>query len=152
LTKVIIVYETRYGNTKKVAEKISEGLRTRTSIQVDAKNLKDIDEKDVPKYDVILVGSPNHMGGPTRGIKKFIDKLSKLNLKGKQFAAFDTCSPKDLEKAVKKMEKSLAEKIPGIKIIPPSLSVIVLGMKGPISEEELTKSVEYGKKLATKLS
>jgi len=39
---------------------------------------------------VILVGSPNHMGEPKRAIKGFIDRLDRLQLEGKMFAAFDT--------------------------------------------------------------
>jgi flavodoxin len=152
LTKVIVVFETRYGNTRTVAEKISEGLSTRKGIQVDVKNLKEIDENEIPEYDVIIVGSPNHMGGPTRGIKKFIDRLGKLDLKDKLAATFDTYGGKDFEKAVKKMEKSLTEKVPGLTIVSPGLSIRVQGMKGPILEEELTKCIEYGKKLVAELS
>ena len=69
---------------------------------------KDVDE--IFNYDVVLIGSPNHFGGPTRGVKKFIDKFSKSSLKEKSFAVFDTYIRGDFEKAVKKMEKRINEK------------------------------------------
>jgi flavodoxin len=152
LTRVIVVYESKYGNTKIVAERISEGLNAAKGIKVDLRSLKDVDVSKIPEYDVILVGSPNHMGGPTRGIKKFIDKLGKLDLKDKQAATFDTYGSKDFEKAVKKMEKSLAEKVQGLTIVSPGLSIRVHGMKGPIVEEELPKCKEFGKKISAKIS
>jgi flavodoxin len=152
LTRGIVVYESKYGNTKIVAEKISEGLNAGKGIKVDLRSLKEVEVNKIPEYDVILVGSPNHIGGPTRGIKKFIDKLGKLDLKDKQAATFDTYLSKDFEKAVKKMEESLIEKVPGLIIVSPGLSIRVQGMKGPIVEEELSKCKEFGRKILAKIS
>jgi len=112
---------------------------------------KKVDLNQIANYDAILIGSPNHFGGPTRGIKKFIDKLGKLNLGEKQFAVFDTYLGEDFEKAVKKMEKRINEKVPELEMIAPGLSIRVQGMKGPIAEAELPKCKEFGKKLATQI-
>jgi flavorubredoxin len=152
LTRVIVVYESKYGNTKIVAERISEGLDAGKGVKVDLRSLKEVDVNKIPEYDAILIGSPNHMGGPTRGIKKFIDKLGKLDLKNKQTATFDTYISRDFEKAVKKMEKSLTEKVPGLTIVFPGLSIRVLGMKGPIDEKDLLKCKEFGIKILAKIS
>ena len=94
------------------------------------------------------MGSPNHIGRATRSIKKFIDKLGNLNLEGKLAAVFDTYIGKDFEKAVKKMEKQISEKVPGLKLAAPGLSIRVKGMKGPIAEGELPKCKEFGTKIA----
>ena len=149
--KVIVAYESKYGNTRLVAEAIIEGMKEVEEIETVLSELKEADLNKVPDYDAILIGSPNHWGGPTRGVRKFIDKLSKLNLEGKLFAVFDTCLGKDFEKAVKKMEKRINEKVPGMKQIAPGLSIRVQGMKGPILEEELPKCREFGSKIATQI-
>jgi len=115
VVKVIVVYESKYGNTKRVAETIIEGVNEVGGIETSIRELKELDLSSIPNYDAILIGSPNHMGGPTRGIKGFIDKLGKLQLKGKMFVVFDTYLGKDFEKAVKKMEKQIIEKVPGMK-------------------------------------
>jgi flavorubredoxin len=151
LAKVIVVYESKYGNTKLVAETIIEGMRQVKGIEAFLSEVKEVDINQIPSYDAILIGSPNHIGGPTRGIKKFIDKLGKLNLGEKWFAVFDTYFGKDFEKAVKKMEKRINEKVPGLKMITPELSIRVQGMKDPIAEAELPKCKEFGKKLATQI-
>jgi flavodoxin len=152
LTKTIVVYESKYGNTKTVAERIAQGIRTGKGISVETKELKEVDMKNLPGYDVIIIGSPTHWGGPTRGIRKFIDRLGKLDLKKKLAATFDTYISKDFEFSVKKMEKSLTEKAPGLKIVSPGLSIKVQGMKGPIVEGEFDKCEEFGEQIAAKIS
>jgi len=149
--KVFVVYDTKYGNTKLVAEKIVEGIREGEGIETAISDVEEVDLERVTDYDAILVGSPNHWGGPVRGIKKLIDKLGKLDLKAKWVAVFDTYIKEDFEKAVKKMEKRINEKIPGLKLIIPGLSIKVGDMKGPIVDGELPKCKEFGKKIANQL-
>ena len=151
LTRVIVVYESKYGNTKRVAETIIEGMGESEGIETVLSELKKIDVEKILDYDVILIGSPNHWGGPTRGVKKFIDKLGKLSIKEKLYAVFDTYLGKDFEKAVKKMEKRIDERVPGLKQIAPGLSIRVQGMKGPILEVELPKCREFGSRIASQI-
>ncbi|MDH5782505.1 MAG: flavodoxin domain-containing protein [Candidatus Bathyarchaeota archaeon] len=151
MAKVIVAYESKYGNTRLVAEAIIEGMRKVEGIETVLSELKEADLNKVPDYDAILIGSPNHLGGPTRGVRKFIDKFSKLNLEGKLFAVFDTYLGKDFEKAVKKMEKRINEKVPGMKQIAPGLSIKVQAMKGPLVEGELSKCKDFGNKIATQI-
>ncbi|MBS7630695.1 flavodoxin family protein [Candidatus Bathyarchaeota archaeon] len=149
--RVIIIYESKYGNTKRVAEAIAEGLNEVGGVETSVMELKELDLNDIFNYDVILIGSPNHIGGPTRGIKGFIDKLSELELEEKMFAVFDTYLGKDFEKAVKKMEKQIAEKVPKLKRVAQGLSIKVNGLRGPIADRELEKCREFGKNIAVEL-
>ena len=151
LAKVIVAYESKYGNTKRVAKTIIEGMKEVKGIEADLGELKEIDLDKIPDYDAILVGSPNHFRGPTRGIKKFVDKLGKLGLTGKLGAVFDTYVGGNFEKAVKKMEKRINEKVPRLKLVAPGLSIKVQGIKGPILEGELPKCKEFGNKIATQM-
>ncbi|GAH19446.1 unnamed protein product [marine sediment metagenome] len=65
--KVIVVYDSKYGNTKLVAETIAEGMREVEGTEADVSEVKRVDLSKVPDYDAILVGSPTHIGGPTWG-------------------------------------------------------------------------------------
>jgi menaquinone-dependent protoporphyrinogen IX oxidase len=60
LAKVIVVYESRYGNTKLVAETIIEGMRQVKGVEAFLSEVKEVDISQVSSYDAILVGSPNH--------------------------------------------------------------------------------------------
>lgn len=149
--KVIVTYESKYGNTKLVAEAIAEGMREVSGVETVLSELSEVDLDKLIDYDAILIGSPNHMGSATRGIRKFIDKIGKLNLEGKLTAVFDTCIARDFEKAVKKMEKQIGEKVHGLKLVVSGLSIKVEGMKGPIVEGELPRCKDFGVKIATRL-
>ena len=152
MAKAIVVYESKYGNTRLVAEAIIEGMREVSGTEATLSELKEVDLNQIADFDAILVGSPNHMGNATRGIRKFIDKLGKLGLEGKWVGVFDTYLSQDFEKATRKMEKQISKKAPGLKPAAPGLSIRVEGMKGPITEGELPKCKEFGVKVATQLS
>ena len=151
MVKVFVAYDTKYGNTKLVAEKIVEGMKKVEGIETTISDVEKTDPEKAADYDAILVGSPNHFGGPVGGINRFIDKLGKLDLKAKWIAVFDTYIDKDFEKAVKKMEKRIGEKLPALKLITSGLSTKVDGMKGPIADGELPKCIDFGKKIADQL-
>ena len=150
MKKALIVYESKYGNTRLVAEKIAEGMSQVSEIEIELVELKDVNLNQVDEFDTILIGSPNHVGSPTRGIRKFIDKLGKSKTENKKVAVFDTYIGKDFEKAVKKMEKQIGAKVPGLILVAPGLSIRVDGMKGPVTDGELPKCEEFGIRLANK--
>ena len=153
MVKVFVVYDTKYGNTKLVAEKIVEGIREAEGIKAAVGYVKEVNPADLAEYDAVLIGAPNHMGKPSRTISKFVDELAKLDLKAKQVAVFDTYfeKPRNFEKAMKKLEKKVREKLPSWKLLSPGLSIKVTGVNGPIAEGELPKCVAFGKKIAEQL-
>lgn len=150
MPKAIIIYESKFGNTKRAGETIVEGMKE-SGVEAVLSELKEVDLNQLASFDAVLVGSPTHMGGATRGIRKFIDKLGKLNLEGKMVAFFDCHASPESGKAVGKMEKQLGEKAPGLKLVSPGLSLRVEGMRGPLSDGELPKCKEFGLAIANQL-
>jgi len=148
--KVLIVFDTKHGNTQQVADLIADGINSVEGNETEVMNVKDFELSENKTYDLILIGSPNHMGSHVKSIKKFIKNLSSVSVKASSFAAFDTYMSKDFEKAVKKMEKQISENLPNSTKALPGLSIKVGGMKGPIVEEDLSKCKEYGIRLAKK--
>jgi len=154
MAKAIVVYESKYGNTKLAAETIVEGMNQVTGMEAVLVEVHDANLTKINEFDVVLVGSPNHLGRATRGVTKFINRLAELKLENKQATVFDTYISnwvQDFEKVVKKMEKQIAEKASGIALIVPGLSIGVEGTKGPITEGELPKCKEFGIKIATQV-
>ncbi len=151
MPKIMVVYESKYGNTRRVAEAIVQGMQRVEGTEPTLSEIKAVDPKSTSDYDAVVIGGPNHMGGPTRGVKKFIDNLGKLSLEATPFAVFDTYIREDFEKAAKKMEQRVHEKAPAMKMMASVLSIKVEGMKGPIAEGELPKAEEFGTKIASQL-
>jgi anaerobic nitric oxide reductase flavorubredoxin len=150
MPKAIVIYESVFGNTKRAAETIIEGMKE-AGVSATLSTPKEFDENQLTDFDAIIIGSPNHMGSATRGIKKLIDRLGKLKPEGKLVTVFDTYAGREYEKAVKKMENQLSEKAPGLKLISPGLSIMVEGVRGPIAEGELPKCKEFGVIIANQL-
>jgi flavorubredoxin len=132
-----------------VASAIAEKMQRVGGMEVTLTALKVVDIEDIANCDVILLGGPTHFGGPTRGVRKFIDAVGKRNVNGKSVAVFDTYMGEDFEKGVRKMEEQIRAKAPGLKLLAPGLSIRVEGMKGPIVEGELVKCKDFVKQLVT---
>ena len=109
---ILIVFYTRYGNTARMAEEISQGAKeipeTNVAIKriaddvpmdVISKNpewtkiVKDLDEKyssssiddlvnELPHYDAIIFGSPTRFGNMASQMKTLWDRTSRLWLNG----------------------------------------------------------------------
>ncbi|MFX1281854.1 MAG: flavodoxin family protein [Promethearchaeota archaeon] len=145
-----MVFDSKYGNTEKVANLIAEGINSIEGNKVIVNRVKNINLKEESSYDLILIGSPNHFGRHIGSIKKFINKLPKSQLKVNAYAVFDTYITADFEKAVKKMEEQISEVMPDLTKASPGLSIKVEGTgasKGPIVNEDLPKCKEFGIKL-----
>ena len=151
MMNVLIVYESKYGNTKLVAETIGEGMKEVEGIDVTIKNFEEINIHNLDNFDAILIGSPNHYFKQTRAIKNFINQLATTPLEGKSFAVFDTHLKNIRHRAVEKMEEQIKKNIPNMKMIMPGLKIRVKGIKGPITEGELPKCKEFGKLVATQI-
>ncbi len=73
--KILVVYETKYGNTKKAAETISEGIKEEGN-ETDIVHVNDVEKESIKDYDAIIIGSPTYVGSHAKSIKKFISSLS----------------------------------------------------------------------------
>jgi flavorubredoxin len=93
------------------------------------------------------------MGRPSRAMKKFIERLSELDLKSKMVAVFGTYAgtERPFGRSVKKLEKMVEKKLPNLTLLSPSLSVRVIRIPGPIAEAELPKCLDFGRKIAVQL-
>jgi flavorubredoxin len=152
--KVFILYDSKYGNTKTAAENVLESLKQVEDIEVAISCVRDIDPHNVINYDALILGAPNHMASPSRAMKNFVDKLAKLNVSAKSVAVFGTYSGRVrlTDRAVKKMEKIVEKTLPSLKLLPPSLSVRVKGVTGPVADGELSKCQEFGKRIEKQLN
>jgi flavodoxin len=151
VTRVLIAFNTVHGNTKRVAELIAQGMKEGGVRDVTVVDMEKTDPRQAVNFDVILLGCPNHARRPTRAFSKFVDGMKKSGLTGKQITVFDTCMEGQFQVVMDKMEKQVAEKLPSSILLPPGLSIKVLGMKGPLADGEEAKCVSFGINLATRI-
>ena len=155
--KGIVVYDTSYGNTKRIAETISETLKE-SGIEVDLFYVKDVKKLIAKDYDFLVLGSPTKFGTMSLAIRFFFGKVKSEEWMNKPFAAFDTENPENIERAqAENKEWSAAEKIAErlrdkkMNQLLPVLKAVVFGWKGPLEEGEIDRTKDYARELAIKL-
>ena len=90
--RVLILYYSGSGNTKKMAKAIAEGMESR-DMSVRSENADEkFDVSSLPNYDCIILGSPTYFSNVAWQIKKVIDEsivhYSGGKLKGKVAGIF----------------------------------------------------------------
>ena len=90
MVKILIIYDSRSGNTEKMATAVAEGAKQIKATEVFIKKVGEASLKDLQEADGIIIGSPTYYGSMSGKLKVFIDESVKLHgkLKGKVGAAF----------------------------------------------------------------
>jgi len=151
-TKGIVVYDTSYGNTKKIAEIIAETLKE-SGIEVDLFDVKDVKKLSTKDYSFFVLGSPTRFGTMSFAIRSFLGKVKSEEWMNKPFIAFDTENPENIEKKEGSAAEKIVEKLKDKKMnqLLPVLKASVLGQKGPLIEGEIERTKDYARELAIKL-
>jgi len=76
--KVLIVYDSRTGNTEKMAYAVEEGVR-RAKAEVTLKKVDEVSVDELLSVQGLILGSPVYYGLPSSKIKNFIDESVKYH-------------------------------------------------------------------------
>ena len=89
MPKGIVLYYSRSGNTKEMAEAIA-GAMNGAGLNTECKSADKVNADDLPEYDAIVIGSPCYYGQMAAPVKQLIDDLVGRHgqLNGKVGAAF----------------------------------------------------------------
>lgn len=150
---LLVVYDTRYGNTEKIAAAIASGLGER----VPAHPIDKIDPTALPALDVLVVGSPTQGGRPTAALQAWLARLPAGKLNGVRVGAFDTrIEARDhgfLLRALMGVIGFAAQPIldsleaaGGVTAAAPE-GFIVEGREGPLRQGETERAAAWGKAL-----
>jgi flavodoxin len=150
--KALIVYDSVYGHTEKIAQTIGTALTNEYDVEVVKANKVRVNQ--LPSINLLIIGSPTHGGRFTEAIQNFLNDISELILENIKTAAFDTRTSSSgivgvLERkfghaavrivnVLKKQGRILAAEPEGF---------IVKGRKGPLKEGELERAKNWALKL-----
>ena len=73
--KVLVMYFSRGGNTKKLAEQIAAGVKAVSGVECDVKSVADVTKDDFLNANGIIAGSPVYYGGMAGEMKALFDRL-----------------------------------------------------------------------------
>ncbi|OGD46287.1 hypothetical protein A3K70_02545 [Candidatus Bathyarchaeota archaeon RBG_16_48_13] len=87
MENMLIVYDSRFGSTEKMAKAIAEGAEDAGS-RVTLKKVDQTTKTDLAKHSIILFGTPTNYGTLSTKMRNFLDTLGKEDLKGKVGSTF----------------------------------------------------------------
>lgn len=150
MTERLVIYDSVFGNTAKVAKAIGE------VIDAPVKKVTEVSPADLENLKILFVGSPTRAFNPTPAIKGFLNGLKNNSLVNVQAAAFDTRIPlqdidsrffrsfiKTMGYADKKIAKQLTKK--GVTLALDSEGFAVKDSEGPLKEGELERARTWAK-------
>jgi flavodoxin len=148
--KALIVYDSVFGNTAKVAQAMAEAL------QASALPVSQVTTDQLRGLNLLIVGSPTRSFRPTPAISKFLKSLSKDQLAGIRAATFDTriwLNTIDsaafrflVDKggyAANTMASAIKKKGGTLDVLPEGF--LVTGEEGPLKEGELERAAEWAR-------
>jgi NAD(P)H dehydrogenase (quinone) len=109
--KVLILYYSGSGNTKKMAKAIAEAMKS-GAINVTIEDVEKFDVSSLPKYDAIVLGSPTYFSNVAWQVKKVIDEsivhYGGGKLKGKAAGVFTSAgTSRDGKDCLKMLEVAM---------------------------------------------
>lgn len=152
--KILVIYDTYFSNTEKIAQAIGKGLGTEKEISV--VKVDAVKPEMLEGLDFLIVGSPTRAFSPTPASKTIIRKLSANQLSGVKVTAFDTRLPinektpgilRFLAGIFGYADKPLLDELKkkgGVQVVP-SEGFMVTDSEGPLAEGELERATEWGK-------
>ena len=145
--KKLVIYDSQYGNTQKVAEAVAKSISGKLLC------VSDTNTTDLTGVEILIVGSPTQGGQSTQNIQAFLSSIPGEFLKNVKVAAFDTRFSeskvnfalkiliKTIGYAAPKIAKSLEAK--GGKLILHPEGFIVKGKEGPLAKGELERAKKW---------
>jgi NAD(P)H dehydrogenase (quinone) len=90
MVKILVVYDSKTGNTEKMAFAVAKGAKQVKGVKVIMKRVEQTSVKDLLGVDGIIIGSPTYYGQMSAKLKALIDESVKIHgkLEGKVGAAF----------------------------------------------------------------
>lgn len=145
-----VVYDSQFGNTKRVATAIADTLRTSgdvRSLRVDPAHPLDLEN-----VDLLILGCPTQGWRPTKAMQALLANLSPEQLHGRAIACFDTRfrKPRWLTGSAAKVMANRFQQM-GVTLVVAPESFFIEGTEGPLLPRELGRAAVWARALLSKL-
>ncbi len=143
--KVLIIYDSVFGNTEKIAQAIGNALGPQKDVEI--LRVSNVKPEQLTGLKLLIVGSPTNGGRPTPAIQDFLNKVSEPAIRGINVAAFDTRFSTRLVGIFGYAAGRIADSLKrngGTPIASPE-GFFVKGKEGPLKEGELERAANWAK-------
>ena len=141
--KTLVVYDSLYGNTARVAEAIGAAARGESEVL----RVGEAKPSELGSFDLVIVGAPTQGGRATDAMRAFLSRVPALD--GVKVAAFDTRLRARWVKVFGYAAGKIAESLKslGATLVAEPEGFIVEGKEGPLAEGELERAADWAKSL-----
>ncbi len=148
--KALVVYDSQYGNTERIATAIADTLRTTGEVRV--ARVDPEQPLDLEGVDLLVLGCPTQGWRPTVATQALLEKLTPEQLGGKAVACFDTRFQKP-RWMTGSAAKAMANKFQrmGISLLVPPESFFVEHTEGPLLSGELGRAAVWVRTLLNRM-
>ena len=147
----IVVFDTKFGNTEKIAKSIAAGLE-RAGISIECLGASEARPERLKDQDLLVFGAPTQTFTASRPMKDFIDRLENVGgLAGKRFYAFDTKLPNRFSGSAAKYIESRLIRM-GLRPARERASAVGRGSVFKLDEGEEKRFEQIGFELGTSLT
>ena len=154
--KALVIYDSVFGNTEKVAKAIAEGLEAQAGVEF--LKPEQVDPQGLASWDLLVVGSPTRGFRPTEAMTDLLNRIQPKSLKNVKVAAFDTRFKADeLESAGVRFivktggyaAKRIADRLKkaGGNLVAAPEGFYVSDTEGPLKAGELERASEWAAQL-----
>jgi flavodoxin len=141
--KAVVLYDSAYGNTRRIAEAIAGSLR---DVDAEATQVPGFRPETLQEGDLLVVGSPINGWRPTPIVMAALEALGPDRLNGVRAAAFDTRVRLFIHgDAAGKLSEELRRR--GAEIVAAPQPFYVKGTEGPLLSGEVEKAQFWGRSL-----
>ena len=143
--KVLIIYDSVFGNTEQIAQAIGNALGSQEDVKI--LRVSNVEPEQLTGLKLLIVGSPTQGGRPTPAIKDFLNQVSEPAIRGVNVATFDTRFSMRLVGifgyAAGRIADNLKRK--GGTLIASPEGFFVKGGRGPLKEGEIERAASWAK-------
>jgi flavodoxin len=139
----LIVYFSKFGNTKMVAQAVGKTLEKGGDVQIVGS--EELAVADFDGVDLVVMGSPTHKMNLPKAVRPVFERLPIGILKGKLVATFDTSYKMSWWLNHFTAGKRLAQKLRklgGKAIVPPEI-FHVIEREGPLYDGEIERAIGW---------
>ena len=157
--KSLVVYDSQYGNTEKIAQAIAAQLsRSGKALAI---HVNDVQAGDLMGINLLVVGSPTQQLSATAPIKIWLNNMDTGSLSGIHAAAFDTRFTQEKINEIKILSffvkifgygaKPIAKRLhrKGAELVSEPTGFYVNDTEGPLLAKELDRAGAWAAKLGT---
>jgi flavodoxin len=149
--RALVVYDSQYGNTERIATAIADTLRTVGDVRLVRVNAAQ--PLDLDGVDMLILGSPTQGWQPTKATLALLAELAPEQLHEMTIACFDTRFqlPRLLTGSAAKAMSNRIEGM-GVRLTMPPESFFVEHTEGPLRQGELGRAAVWARLLLDKIA